>query len=308
MWRWPGEPKGSAPEGSPGRVDHRQRGECRVNGTLSANNANGSITVTGTGMGISLQGAVPGVGSYSPTPLGNQPPIADPLASLTMPDYSALVVKTHSCTDGPGIYVSLESCTGGMLPGLYVLTGSTGGNIGIVAHGGTLDLVCSTLGVPRACNVGESGGSLGFSGGGYLDITAPGAGQLNQGLAISQTGTTQPRSPSAATELPTAARSTPPAGPWHTTATAVSGPTRSSTSATSPSPETPPHSCPATPKQPTSPSPPRAYTSHSEELALTGCVQLDECAEGRVLSSNSNGVGHARRSLRPGTNMVCYVP
>jgi hypothetical protein len=101
-----------------------------------------------------------------------------------MPDYSALVVKTHSCTDGPGIYVSLEACTGGMLPGLYVLTGSTGGNIGIVAHGVTLDLVCSTLGVPLACNVGESGGSLGFSGGGYLDITAPGAGQLHQGLAI----------------------------------------------------------------------------------------------------------------------------
>ena len=71
-----------------------------------------------------------------------------------------------------------------MTPGLYVLTGSTGGNFGIVGNGVTLDLVCGTWAVPRACNVGDSGGSLGFSGNGYLNITAPGAGQPNQGLAI----------------------------------------------------------------------------------------------------------------------------
>jgi hypothetical protein len=73
---------------------------------------------------------------------------------------------------------------GAALGRLYVLTGSTGGNFGIVANQVTLDLVCGTYAVPRACNVGESGGSLGFSGNGYLDITAPGAGQPNQGLAI----------------------------------------------------------------------------------------------------------------------------
>jgi Flp pilus assembly protein TadG len=161
-----------------------------INGTLSANNTGGSITVTGTSidgtpMGISLQGAVPVKGTYSPAPLVSQPPIVDPLASLTMPDYSALAVHTNSCTQGPGIYVSLEACPGGMLPGLYVLTGTTGGNIGIVGHMVTLDLVCSTSGVPRPCaSTGEVGGSLSFSGGGYLDVTAPVAGQTNQGLAV----------------------------------------------------------------------------------------------------------------------------
>jgi hypothetical protein len=128
---------------------------------------------------------VPGKGTYSPAPLVNQAPIVDPLASLTMPNYSTLTGKTHSCTQGPGIYDSLESCTGGMLPGLYVLTGSTSlaGNSGIVANGVTLDFVCSTSGVPRACTVGESGGGLTFRGNAYLDITAPTFGP-NQGLSI----------------------------------------------------------------------------------------------------------------------------
>jgi Flp pilus assembly protein TadG len=155
-----------------------------INGTLDAN-PQGNITVTGTGSNIDLQGTVPGKGTYSPAPLVNQAPIVDPLINLTMPNYSTLTAKTHSCTQGPGIYDSLESCTGGMLPGLYVLTGSTSlaGNSGIVANGVTLDFVCSTSGVPRACNVGESGGGLTFRGNAYLNITAPTSGP-NQGLSI----------------------------------------------------------------------------------------------------------------------------
>jgi len=152
-----------------------------INGTLDAQNEKGSITVTSTaesgpGMSIDLQGPLPTKGTYLPyPPLVNQPPIVDPLALLVMPDYRALVAKTHSCTQGPGIYVSLEACPGGMLPGLYVLTGSTGGkNIDILAPHVTLDLVCSTSDVPRPCaTAGEPGGSLSFNGGGYLNITAP---------------------------------------------------------------------------------------------------------------------------------------
>ncbi|NMM22099.1 MAG: hypothetical protein HHJ11_01125 [Phycicoccus sp.] len=157
-----------------------------INGTLEANNANGTIRVTGAGMGINLQGAAPGTGTYSPAPRANQPPIDDPLISLVMPNYSGLVVHTRSCTQGPGIYVSLEACPGGMLPGLYVLTGVTGGNFGIVGNGVTLYLVCSTSGVPRPCAspAGEVGGSLSFSGSGYMNITAPVAGQPNAGLAV----------------------------------------------------------------------------------------------------------------------------
>jgi hypothetical protein len=157
-----------------------------INGTLQANNANGSITVTGTGMGINLQGAVPGIGSYSPAPLANQPPVVDPLASLAMPDYSALPAPalTNTCPGVPGIYDHLSACAG-MTPGLYVLTGVTGGNFGIVGNGVTLDLVCSTSGVPRACaSAGEVGGSLSFSGGGYLNLTGPVAPALNPGLAV----------------------------------------------------------------------------------------------------------------------------
>lgn len=155
-----------------------------INGTLIAN-PQGSITVTGGNLSIDLQGSVPGKGTYSPAPLTNQPPIVDPLASLLMPDYSSLVAKTHSCTGGPGIYDSLEACSGGMLPGLYVLTGTTSlaGNSSIVANGVTLDFVCSTLGVPRACTTGESGGGLTFRGNATLDITAPTTGP-NQGLSI----------------------------------------------------------------------------------------------------------------------------
>jgi Flp pilus assembly protein TadG len=159
-----------------------------INGTLVEHNSNGSITVTGTGEDISLQGAVPTEGTYSPLPvLVNQPPITDPLASLVMPDYTGFVAKTNSCTQGPGIYVSLTACPGGMLPGLYVLTGASGGNFGVVGNGVTLYLTCSTSGVPHTCaTTGEKGASIAFSGGGtsYLDITAPVAGQPNAGLAI----------------------------------------------------------------------------------------------------------------------------
>lgn len=146
-----------------------------INGTLFANNTNGKIKVTGAGMGINLQGAVPTNGSYSPAPLANQPPIVDPLASLQIPDYSTLTVhaNTNTCPGVPGIYDHLSAC-GGMTPGLYVLTGVTGGNFGIVGNGVTLDLVCGTWSTPRACNsAGEVGGSLSFNGNGYLNLTAP---------------------------------------------------------------------------------------------------------------------------------------
>jgi Flp pilus assembly protein TadG len=162
-----------------------------INGTLDANNAGGSITVTGTGKSIDLQAPLPAKGTYLPQPvLVNQPPIVDPLASLIMPDYSALTVhaKTNTCPGVPGIYDHLIACAG-MTPGLYVLTGVTGGNFGIVGNRVTLDLVCGTWSVPRLCaTAGEVGGSLSFNGGGTLTITAPNAPPLppepNAGLAI----------------------------------------------------------------------------------------------------------------------------
>jgi Flp pilus assembly protein TadG len=155
------------------------------NGTLIAN-PQGNITVTGGGsLGIDLQGTVPSKGTYTPAPLINQAPIIDPLISLTMPDYSSLVAKTDSCTGGPGIYASLSSTSCTMLPGLYVLTGPThlSGQTDIVANGVTLYFICGSPALPRACNNGESGGDLLFTGKGSLDITAPTTGPT-QGLSI----------------------------------------------------------------------------------------------------------------------------
>jgi Flp pilus assembly protein TadG len=160
------------------------------NGTLTANST-GSINVTGGN--IYLQGPAPGAGAgtYSPAPIVNQPAVADPLANLSMPDYTGLVAKTNSCTDGPGIYSHLQGatppCT--MLPGLYVVTGPLtsseriSGSNSITALGVTMYFTCGTPAVPRTCNPGEKGGELDFTGGGTLTITAPTTGPT-AGLAI----------------------------------------------------------------------------------------------------------------------------
>ena len=159
-----------------------------INGTLSKG-PNGSITVTGGGtLSIDLQGDLSNVKKpekLTPAPLINQAPIVDPLANLSMPDYSALLPKTNSCTQGPGIYASVQACPGGMLPGLYVFTGSThlSGQSDVVAPGVTMYFTCGTPTVPRPCNTGESGGDLLFTGQGNLTITAPTSG-LTKGLSI----------------------------------------------------------------------------------------------------------------------------
>jgi Flp pilus assembly protein TadG len=158
-----------------------------INGTLQSN-PRGGIAVTSNGGSIDLtQPLQPtGSGTYTPTPLLSQPTVLDPLAGLVMPDYSSLVAKSNSCTDGPGIYVSLNvNCSPIMAPGLYVLTGTTAmnGTDSIVGTGVTLYTVCSTLGVPRACNVGESGGTITMAGNETLAITAPTSGP-DMGVAI----------------------------------------------------------------------------------------------------------------------------
>jgi len=146
------------------------------NGTLTARNAGGSINVTGGNLYV--YGDKDSNGSYPPETMWNQPAIADPLANLSMPDYTGLPVRTHSCTDGPGIYSSLEganpACT--MSPGLYVVTGHSGisGNNSIKALGVTMYFTCGTPAAPRTCNLTDANpGDLVFGGGGTLTITAP---------------------------------------------------------------------------------------------------------------------------------------
>jgi Flp pilus assembly protein TadG len=160
-----------------------------INGTLSTN-PQGTIAVTGAGYGIDLQQPSAPSGCCSPAALVSQPPVADPLANLTMPNYSSLLpaptTSTHNtCPGSPGIYDHLIAC-GAMTPGLYVLTGSTGGNFNVTGTGVTLYLMCSTTYMPRPCTSGETdGGSLTFDGSSNssLNIIAP-TSPPNQGLAI----------------------------------------------------------------------------------------------------------------------------
>lgn len=170
-----------------------------INGSLSAG-PNGSITVISvSGGSIDLQGNLANVHNntdFTPAPTLNQPPVPDPLASLSMPDYSALSIPgatVNSCPGVPGIYDRLVACGGaGMTPGLYVLTGTTAmsGNEVIVANGVTLYLLCGTPAAPAACAAGQSGGSLQMTGNAVLSITAPTSGptpgttQGTKGLAI----------------------------------------------------------------------------------------------------------------------------
>lgn len=145
------------------------------NGDLTATSHEAKINVTGGN--IYVQGTAD-TATYSPAPIENQPTIADPLELLSMPDYTGLRVKTHSCTDGPGIYSSLEganpACT--MSPGLYVVTGHSGisGNNSIKALGVTMYFTCGTPAAPRLCTLADANpGDLVFGGTGTLTITAP---------------------------------------------------------------------------------------------------------------------------------------
>jgi len=161
-----------------------------INGTLTANNDGGSINVTGGS--INLSGTTPVKGTYSPAPQVNQPPVADPLATLSMPSYAGLTVKTNSCTDGPGIYSTLNGATPActMAPGLYVVTGpltpseKISGSDSIKALGVTMYFTCGTPAAPTICAAGQTGGELDFTGNGTLTITAPTPPALTAGVAI----------------------------------------------------------------------------------------------------------------------------
>ena len=152
------------------------------NGTVSSHP--GSVVDVTSGV-VNLQGGVSQIasGTFTSPPNTNQPAIADPLATMTMPNYSSLVPKANSCTGGPGIYDHLTTCPGlGMLPGLYVLTGASSPN-SVVANGVTLYFICGTPTAPRACATGESGASLSMGGNDALTITAPTVG-ATMGLSM----------------------------------------------------------------------------------------------------------------------------
>ncbi|HET7387905.1 MAG TPA: pilus assembly protein TadG-related protein [Nocardioidaceae bacterium] len=183
-----------------GGGDHElQNGDATISGGNVA--LNGNVLVKPNGL-VSTDGKIlvegtadgPSDGSgYDPAPLPNQPKIDDPLASVPMPTYSGLTVKTDPCgtgsDHGPGIYGDFgfpnANCV--LEPGTYVITGkwSLTGSSGLDGSAGvTLYFVCGTPSAPRACNApGEDGGWLDAAGNGLITIDAPDDG-ANKGWGI----------------------------------------------------------------------------------------------------------------------------
>ncbi|MEO7233846.1 MAG: pilus assembly protein TadG-related protein [Lapillicoccus sp.] len=164
-----------------------------INGTLTTNPGASITVVTGA---TNLEGAAPSQGTFSPPPTPNQPPIADPLASLVFPDLTGKVLSANqnSCTGGPGVYKTLTlNCPTAtpMQPGLYIVTGDTSfsGNDHLDALGVTIYLTCAVAnnpnkGNPRVCaSTGEDGAGFKTAGNGSLTITAPTTG-ATKGIAI----------------------------------------------------------------------------------------------------------------------------
>jgi Flp pilus assembly protein TadG len=166
-------------------------GNVAINGDVNIQN-NGLVSTDGV---ISVEGVATGpLDGYTPDPLTNQLPVADPLANYPLPpDYSALTAKSDPCgtgaTHGPGIYGAHNFPTGTCVlqPGLYVITGEwdLSGLAGLDATSGvTLYFACGSTSVPTPCHPpGQDGGWLDAGGNGNIRITAPSTGPT-AGLAL----------------------------------------------------------------------------------------------------------------------------
>jgi Flp pilus assembly protein TadG len=146
---------------------------CQPGGTITTHPSNPQppIDVTGTAGGQCYPSG------FAPVATEGAPVLPDPLASLpAAPDYSGLSAKPdcNSGTASPGIYNNIGgTCT--MDPGLYVVTGTFGGNgsgTSVVAHGVTVFFTCGTAAAPRACGSGVAGGTVTLGGSSNMDVTA----------------------------------------------------------------------------------------------------------------------------------------
>lgn len=165
-------------------------GSVSVNGDVNIQ-SHGLVSTDGT---ISVEGVASGpLDGYTPDPLQHQLPVEDPLATVPLPSYSTLTVKSDPCGTGsghgPGVYGgwNFPNSTCVLQPGLYVVTGQwsfTGSAALDGSAGVTLYFVCGTTTAPRACHApGEDGGWLDANGNGDIVVKAPSSGDT-QGMAI----------------------------------------------------------------------------------------------------------------------------
>jgi len=116
---------------------------------------------------LAIQGGVTTSGGcktsgVEPFPVQTGTTVADPLASLPMPDLTGWPVKNaqNPCSGGPGIYSTFSNantCT--LSPGLYVITGATsmsGNGHDISGTGVTLYFRCGTPTAMVACTSANS--------------------------------------------------------------------------------------------------------------------------------------------------------
>lgn len=172
-------------------------GDTRINGHLWLND-DGLVQTAGT-THVHL-GAINRPDRVSDPEAYPSTPLADPLASLSMPDTTSLQARSagslcgSGAADGPGRYGVVSLGDGGtcvLQPGLYVFTGplSIDGTRGLDASAGvTLFFACGNSGTITSCASDSDPGRLSVTGSGDVDVaastSATPAGEAVQGLAI----------------------------------------------------------------------------------------------------------------------------
>jgi len=163
-------------------------GDIAFNGNVSVSN-NGLVATDGS---ITVQGTASGpLDNYTPDPVTGQPPAVDPMADFVLPTPTG-TVKTDPCTQGPGIYgsVDLRSKTCTLAAGLYIVAGtgakwdlSGNSTTQLLGTGVTIFMTCGTPSAPVTCTAGQQGATFDASGNAILGFSAPTTGPF-AGLAL----------------------------------------------------------------------------------------------------------------------------
>jgi hypothetical protein len=169
-----------------------------VASVLADSNSSSAISTGGTSSSLSSQSGIytvgsPGykgkAGSFSPTPVGGNVVVPDPLAYLpavtaspaAIPAANQSISTNGPLTLSPGNYGSISLSGGANLtlePGVYVIGGglSAGGGETITGNGVLLYFTCEASGSITPCNPGEVGASLSLQGSASVTLSPPTSG------------------------------------------------------------------------------------------------------------------------------------